>query len=592
MSDTTASPTSTGPRRLWLPVILVAMQAVCLVLPYQVEFENVELMFGLMMLGPMVASGGVLLWWLFLSGIAWRDRLLVLLVGAVAAGGAFGLSHETFRMALALYGLAALSTLWVGYLLLTAWMNWPVRRAGLMLTLLLAAVGCTLLRMDGVWGDFQLQLSYRFRETAEDRYVKGSEKESAGPASAPAAPVRLAAGDWPGFRGAARDARVVGVSIPTDWEKNPPKQLWKRPIGPGWSSFAVVGDRVYTQEQRGPDEAVVCLDADTGKQVWAHKDEARFSEAIAGAGPRATPTFHDGKVYALGAKGTLNCLDAATGKKVWSKDIAEDSGAKPPPGGWWGFCSSPLVASGVVTVVASFTDGKCVLGYKADSGELAWTAGKGKHTYSSAQLATLAGVEQILVPADDGLSSYDPATGKVLWQHEWVGSMPDMARCTQPAVVSKSDVLFGTGFKHGMRRLSLRPKPDGWSDETLWTSKAISPYFNDMVVHQGHIYGFDDSFFTCVNLENGEKSWRARGYGNGQVVLLADQGLLVILTERGDVALVKADPEKHTVLGRLKAIEGKTWNHPVVAHGKLFVRNGEEVACYRLAPESDGSPTK
>lgn len=580
MSDS-LSPSTAGPRRLWLPVILVALMVACVALPFTVEFENVEMMFGILFLGPAAATAGVALWWLFLSGLPWRDRLLGLLVVAIASGAAYGLSHESFRLALTIYGLAGLSLVWVGYLLLTTWLNWPVRRIGLALTLFLAAAGCTLLRMDGTWGNFVLQINYRFAESAEDRYVKGRTAESDSPVAA-AGPVTLAAGDWPAFRGAARDGRLAGVSIPTDWDKSQPKLLWKQPIGPGWSSFTVVGSRVYTQEQRGPQEVVVCLDADTGKQLWSHADEARFTEAVAGAGPRATPTFHDGKVYALGATGKLNCLDAGTGKLVWVKDMAADSGAKPQAGGWWGFCSSPLVANGLVVVVSSYTDGKAVVAYAADTGALAWSGGKGHHTYCSAQLSILGGVEQILVTTDHGLTAYDPKSGQELWDHEWV-PMKDMARVVQPAVVSDTDVLLGNGFKQGTRRLKVSQASAGWSVEEVWTTKAINPYYNDLVVHKGHLYGFDDAFFTCVSLDQGEKRWRARGYGNGQVLLLADQDLLLILSERGEVSLVKADPEKHTVVGKFKAIDGKTWNHPVVAHGKLFVRNGEEVACYQLA---------
>jgi outer membrane protein assembly factor BamB len=327
---------------------------------------------------------------------------------------------------------------------------------------------------------------------------------------------------------------------------------------------------------------VVCLDAETGKQIWEHKDEVRFAEPVGGPGPRATPTFHDGKVYTLGAKGTLNCLDAATGKPIWAKDIIKDTGAAVPASGeWWGFSSSPLVAHGIVTVVASFTQGKMVLGYKADSGDLAWAAGGGKHAYSSPHLVTLGGVEQLLVAADNGLTALDPTSGKVRWVHEWSSAM---ARVTQPAVVGESEVLLGTGFKQGTRRLRLRQKEAGWSDEEVWTTRAISPYFNDLVVSKGHVYGFDDAFFTCVNLDDGQRRWRTRGYDQGQVLLLADQGLLLILSEKGRVTLVKADPEKHTVLGTFQAIEGKTWNHPVVAHGNLFVRNGEQVACYQFGP--------
>src|SRR5207253_2767439 len=136
--------------------------------------------------------------------------------------------------------------------------------------------------------------------------------------------------------------------------------------GPGWSSFAVVGNHVFTQEQRQDAEAVVCYDADTGAEIWVHEDNVRFSEPVAGPGPRSTPTFHEGKLYTLGAKGWLNCLDAATGKLFWTRDIVKDSEVKVPD---WGFASSPLVVQGIVTVYAGNKDnGKGVLGYKADTG--------------------------------------------------------------------------------------------------------------------------------------------------------------------------------------------------------------------------------
>jgi outer membrane protein assembly factor BamB len=224
-----------------------------------------------------------------------------------------------------------------------------------------------------------------------------------------------------------------------------------------------------------------------------------------------------------------------------------------------------------------------VLAYQAGTGSLAWSAGEGRdHSYCSPQLATVAGIEQVLLCSEAGLTSYDPSSGAVLWQHEWI-MQKDMARVLQPAVLDGTDVLIGSGFGFGTRRVHVTRSGGSWKDEERWTTKAIKPYFNDLVVHDGHLYGFDGDFFTCVRLEDGEGCWRARGYGNGQVLLLADQGLLLMISEKGAVSLLKASPEKHEVLGRFQALEGKTWNHPVVAHGKLFVRNGREIACYDVA---------
>src|SRR5207244_4892423 len=167
--------------------------------------------------------------------------------------------------------------------------------------------------------------------------------------------------------------------------------------GPGWSSFAVVGNRLYTQEQRGEGEVVVCYDADSGAEVWVHQDKARFSEDLGGPGPRATPTFADGRIYALGATGRLNCLDAAAGRVVWTRDAAADAEAKTPT---WGMSASPLAVGGLVVVFVGGDQHKSLLAYRAYSGELVWTADAGGSVYSSPQPATLVGVPQILFFGD------------------------------------------------------------------------------------------------------------------------------------------------------------------------------------------------
>jgi len=242
------------------------------------------------------------------------------------------------------------------------------------------------------------------------------------------------------------------------------------------------------------------------------------------------------------------------------------------------------VAQGIVSVVVGDPDNKSVRGYKASTGDLVWSAGTGKLSYCSPQLARLCGSDQVLITSDLGLTAIHPTSGDVLWEYEW--PVEGQPRIVQPALVSESDVLIGTGFTAGTQRVHVAKESAGWTQEEVWTTKAIKPYFNDLVVHKGHLYGFDNSFFTCLNLEDGKSVWRARGYDNGQVLLLVDQGLLLILSETGAVALVEANPFKHKELGRFQAIQGKTWNHPVVAHGKLFVRNGEEAACYQLTKDN------
>jgi outer membrane protein assembly factor BamB len=393
------------------------------------------------------------------------------------------------------------------------------------------------------------------------------------PPPAAAEPTETAA-VWPGFRGPDRNGVTRGVRIETDWSSSPPIELWRRPIGPGWSSFAVRGDRFYTQEQRGDDEIVACYTLSTGDPVWSHRDTARFWESNAGAGPRATPTLDGGRVYTLGATGILNALDAESGAVVWSRNAASDTGTDVP---MWGFAGSPLVADGLVIVA---TAGR-LAAYDVASGKPRWVGPAREGGYSSPHRAAIGGVAQILLQSDAGVTSVEPASGTVLWEYAWPG-----AAIVQPALTADGDVLAVTGSATGglgIRRLAVTNGPGGWTIEERWRSTGLKPYFNDLVVHKGHAFGFDGSILACINLEDGARKWKGGRYGYGQLLLLPDEDVLLVLSEEGELALVGATPDSFKELARLPALEGKTWNHPVLSGGILLVRNGEEMAAFRLA---------
>ena len=567
--------------RLWPALIFIALQWTGLLVPRLVAPGTMYQFYG-MMLGPLVGTVGLLLWWLFASRIRWWDRLL----GLVAFAAVAAIAYSFFDPSMNMFGvffvvLPIATTVLIGWLFITPFLSWRVRRVGLLVLLVLTWGYHTQVRFDGVTGTFSSVLTYRWTETAAEKHqadVAAGKFGTAAVAAAPAAkPLVLQAGDWPGFRGPNRDSKLTGVKIDTDWAKNPPKLIWRHRVGPGWSSFTVVGKNLFTQEQLDKEELVICYDADTGNIVWTHKDDANFVESVGGPGPRATPTFHEGKLYVQGATGILNCLDAANGYKIWSRDIKEDSGAKLPI---WGFASSPLVVQNVVTVFAGGPDGKSVVGYQAKSGEKAWQAGKGLLSYCSPQPAKLGGVEQVLLATELGLTAFQPSSGEIVWNHAWVTD--GIQRVVQPAILSDSDVPLGTPFGKGTQRVHVGKQDAGWEATEIWSSRAISPYFNDLVVQGKYLYGFDGNFLTCVNIEDGKKKWRERGYGSGQVLLLEDQKLLLVVSETGAVALVEANPDECKEIAQFQAIEGKTWNHPVVAHGRLYVRNSEEAACYQL----------
>jgi outer membrane protein assembly factor BamB len=195
---------------------------------------------------------------------------------------------------------------------------------------------------------------------------------------------------------------------------------------------------------------------------------------------------------------------------------------------------------------------------------------------------TIDGVPQILLLRGSRTISVSPADGKLIWEHTWDPGVG----IVQPALAPDGDVLITIGDAMGglgIRRVAAAKGPAGWNVEARWTSRGLKPYFNDFVVHQGHAYGFDGSILACIDLEDGMRKWKGGRYGNGQLVLLADQNLLLLVSEEGELALVSATPDKFTEVARFPALDGKTWNHPVLVRNVLLVRNGEEMAAFRLS---------
>jgi len=582
--------------RIWPAVLMVASYWVVVTVMGRTDRE-IYVIF----LSSMAASALLLLafsgWWMTRGAVSMRERLVGLAAlwgGMIIAGLASDPSVGV--IGLVFVGVPIVLTVWLAWLAFARNRGADFRRWGSVAVLVFVWASFTFARVEGVDGQNHAELSWRWSPSKEDAYaaelakmapaktdVAKDEAATTDAGDAPAQTVTLQEGDWPDFRGPDRLGEVHGVRIATNWNDSPPKELWRRPIGPAWSSVLIVDNRLFTQEQRGELETVVCLDPATGQEIWNHGDQARFSDGQAGAGPRATPVFADGKIYSLGASGVLDCLDAATGKLHWTRNIVTDSGAPLP---MWGFSSSPLVIEDKVVVYAGGPNDKGLLAYRASDGEPAWTVATGPASYSSAQRVVLEGKPQILFLSDTGLVAVDPGTGAVQWKHD--AAATGTWRVVQPRQVSDASFLIGSEDL-GLVRLDVSgPNPsDGsqrWTPTPRYTSRGIRPAYNDFVLHDGFIYGFDESIFCCVELETGKRRWKAGRYGHGQVLLVADQPALVVLSESGEAVAVAANPLKHEELGRFQAVEGKTWNHPVIAHGRLFTRNGEEMACFELKP--------
>jgi len=276
-------------------------------------------------------------------------------------------------------------------------------------------------------------------------------------------------------------------------------------------------------------------------------------------------------VYTFGATGILNALDAGNGAVVWTRNAASDTTAKLPG---WGFSSSPLVADDVVIVAAS---GR-LAAYDLATGNRRWLRPTGGGSYSSPHLLTIDGVAQVLLLSGSGATSVALADGTLLWKHAWPGYP-----IVQPALTADGDILISVSDSSGTRRLAVARGPGGWTVQERWTSIGLKPYFNDFVVHDGHAFGFDGGILACIDLQDGKRKWKGGRYGHGQLLLLTDQDLLLVLSEEGELALVAAVPGQFTEIARLQAVEGKTWNHPVLAGDILLVRNDREMAAFRLS---------
>ena len=564
------------PLRIWPALLLLALVGAAKATPYLLT-EFTPKVFTFVAFAPLIAGIGLLVWWMFASRATRAERWLGPLGVVLVAGAAYALMDQSLKgMGFMFYTLpTGVAAVLLALVLLR--MASPTNRVwGAVFAAIIGFASWDVARNDGLWGDFKSSFHWRWEPTAEERLLASLSKENPSAVQTPSTGDQIEEPTWSDFRGAKRDGIVRGIVIDTDWQSHSPKELWRRRVGPGWSSFSVAGHSIFTQEQRGNAEVVVCYDADTGAERWVHESPARFWESVAGAGPRATPTLKDGLLFSVGATGLMHCLNPSTGALIWERDLAKDAARQPL---MWGFASSPLIVDDLMIVYAGGADDKGVFAYDAKTGEPRWSVPAGDHSYSSPQRATIAGRDVVLMLTNTGISAIDPAVGKNIWSYDW---KYEGYRAIQPLVLGESDIVVGTGMGTGTRRVTVAMSDSTPQITDQWTSLEMKPDFNDYVAHKGFLYGFDHNIFACIDLETGKRNWKKGRYGNGQVLLLPDADQLLILTETGEVVVVRTNPKSLEELARIKVLNGKTWNHPVLVENRLYVRNGEEAACLEL----------
>jgi outer membrane protein assembly factor BamB len=580
-----SSSVSAGRRRLWpLALVLLAHYAVVqtAIALDLTQFQR----FVTRLASTFVLLLIFLVWWLRSSGFRWGDRLLV--VGLIIAGIAvadvvgdpsinfFGLLLDVVPIVLAL-SLALLHFLG----------NRPVavqRQAFVAAVVAVFGVAC-LIRWEGVDSRQQGSYSWRWTPTAEQSFLAGRGEQHSGEIATPQPNriVALQAGDWAGFRGGDKEGAALSPIL-ADWNAHPPMPIWKRRVGPSWSSISIIDGMAITQEQRGDKECVVAYDAATGNEVWMHADKVRFDEPLSGAGPRGTPAFCDGRVYTYGARGRVNCLNAADGSVVWTKDLVVEAEGTIPN---FGASTSPLIVDQMVVMFAGGKNGQGLLAFDAATGKEVWRTESGPETFSTPHLATLHGQRQILMHDNSGLLAVRVEDGKRLWL--WPADSALAIPMLQPHVLPDGDIIVD--WNDNIARLTVTRDGDSWSASEKWRSRGIKPGYTEYVIHDGYVYGLDDGIMVCLDAATGERKWKKGRYKAGQLLLLPEQSKILVLGETGDVYLIATNPEKHEELGRFTAIQGKTWQNPVLAHGKLFVRNAEEMACFQVTQTELRSPS-
>ncbi|MCB1054088.1 MAG: PQQ-like beta-propeller repeat protein [Acidobacteria bacterium] len=381
--------------------------------------------------------------------------------------------------------------------------------------------------------------------------------------------------DWPQFRGPHRDGIVA--EGPTGWGDAGPKELWRVPLGEGYSAVSVAGDAVFTLYADADSEQLAAFDRTSGAKRWSVRLSPRLDTAM-GNGPRSTPTVADGRVFALSGTGVLVAVTAADGKELWRHDLVARFGSRPPQ---WGFASAPLIDGDLLLIEVGGTDG-AFAGLDPATGEVRWQSYERGGGYSSPIVMTIGGVKQyVFVPtAADQLVSLLP-DGTVHWTHEWHAGTIAM-----PVAVGEDAVFVSASNDIGGMLVRIAEGKDGPVVEEIWRNREMKNHFSSSVAYQGFLYGFDGGTLKCVDALTGERRWVQRGLGKGSLIIAGNR--LLILGDRGQLVLAELRSDEYREIARAQVLDGKTWTAPVLAGSQLFVRNQSEMAAFDLGALAPG----
>ncbi|MCI0641507.1 MAG: PQQ-like beta-propeller repeat protein [Gemmataceae bacterium] len=385
-----------------------------------------------------------------------------------------------------------------------------------------------------------------------------------------------AASDWPQWRGPNRDGVSGETGLLTTWPEDGPRKLWERPVGAGYSAVAVARGRVFTMFQAGPNETVACWDLD-GNEIWRHQYPANYRNSY-GDGPRATPTVDGELVYTVGATGMFSCFrafaDGPHNPPLWTKNLLTEFGAENLR---WGVSFSPLVDGDTVYLNPGGPNGKSLVALDKKSGAIKWTSQDYQAGYSSPMAADIAGERQIVFFTAPGLVGVAAADGRLLWRFAW---QTDFDSSIATPIIEQDYVFVSSGYGKGCAMVKIDKLNGAFEPSLVYKNKNMKTHFSSCVRYKDHLYGFDDASLTCLDFRTGKVAWSERGFDKGSL-MIAD-GHLFILGEYGTAAVAEATPEEYREKGRFEFSSRKCWTMPVVANGRLFLRDEQKLACYDL----------
>lgn len=383
---------------------------------------------------------------------------------------------------------------------------------------------------------------------------------------------------WTSYRGPTRDGSYREAPVLTEWPRAGLTPVWKQPIGGGYASFVAARGRAFTIEQRGQDEVVAAYDIRTGRELWVNAWSTEFRESMGGDGPRATPTWADGVVYALGAMGEFRALEEVTGRTLWRTNILTDSGARNLD---WGMAAAPLIVDETVVVLPGGPHGQSVVAYDRANGARVWSAQDDMQAYASPMLVMLSGRRQLLVLSATRLMGLTADGGQLLWEYPF--ATYNGINAAQPLLLGGDRVFVSASYGAGAAVIEVSQVAESFAVQEVWRNNRMKNRFSSSVLRDGVIYGLDEGILAAVDARTGDLKWKGGRYGYGQLVLVGES--LVVLTEDGDLALVRAQPARHQEVVRFPVLAGKTWNGPALDGGYLLVRNLAEMAAFDLRTE-------